>query len=61
MGCVSVEVHLYSQSSPVVIDGVKNTYTKGPLYCVWTEAGPVYKFPVKHIFRIKEISSVASI
>lgn len=54
-----VLVHLYTQSSPVVIEGVHNTYQKGDLYCVMLNDGKtVYKFPVQHIFRITEVSSV---
>ena len=48
-----VEVHLYSQSQPIQIHGVKNTYTKGPLYCV-NQGDAVDKFPTEHIFRIRE-------
>lgn len=51
---MKVEVHLYQQAQPVIIEQVKNTYTKGPLYCVMQEDGTVYKFPVEHVFRIKE-------
>lgn len=52
-----VEVHLYTQSEPCVIESARNAYTKGPLYCVWATDGPVYKFPLRHIFRIKEIGT----
>jgi len=52
---MKVEVHLYTQSQPVVIENVRNAYTKGPLYCVWVIDGPCYKFPIEHIFRIKEV------
>ncbi len=51
---MNVTVHLYSQSQPVVIKDARNTYTKGPLYCVLLHDGTTYKFPVRHIFRIKE-------
>lgn len=50
---MQVEVHLYSQSEPVVIEEVRNAYTKDGLYCVMI-SGAVYKFPVQHIFRVKE-------
>ena len=57
----TVEVHLYSQSEPCKFGNVRNAYTKDGLYCVWTLARAdgtpeqaVYKFPVQHIFRIKE-------
>lgn len=49
-----VEIHLYTQSHPVTIEGALNAYTKGPMYCVLTD-GAVYKFPIRHIFRVKEI------
>lgn len=50
-----VEVHLYSQSAPIVISNVRNTYTKDGLYCVNKDDGKiVYKFPTQHIFRITE-------
>lgn len=49
-----VEVHLYSQSEPILVECVRNTYTKGPLYCVLKTDGTVDKFPVEHVFRIRE-------
>lgn len=52
-----VEIHLYSQSQPIVIHNVKNTYTKDGLFCVRIEKHPhpeYNKFPVQHIFRVKE-------
>ncbi len=51
---MDVQVHLYSQSQPVEIGGVRNTYTKGDLYCVMEHGGTVTKFPLVHIFRIVE-------
>lgn len=53
-----VRVHLYSQSEPVEIKNVLNTYQKGDLFCVFlTDKVTVYKFPLQHIFRITEISA----
>lgn len=49
-----VTVHLYSQSQPVIIDRVRNTYQKGDLYCIMQVTGQVTKFPLQHIFRIVE-------
>jgi hypothetical protein len=49
-----IEVHLLSQSSPMTILGVINTYTKDGLFCVLTDAQEVLKFPLCNIFRIKE-------
>jgi len=50
-----VYVHLYTQSEPVVIENVRNCYQKGDLYCVMQNDLTVSKFPLQHIFRIKEI------
>ena len=49
-----VEVHLLHQSKPVRITRVRNAYQKGDLYCVMTNIGDVFKFPIVHVFRIKE-------
>jgi hypothetical protein len=49
-----VQVHLYTQSHPCEFLDVRNAYTKGDLYCVWCTDGRIYKFPLQHIFRIKE-------
>jgi len=57
MNTKEVHVHLYSQSNPVVIKDVRNAYQKGDLYCVMQSDGTTYKFPLQHIFRIKEICS----
>lgn len=52
---MKVSVHLYSQSRPVFIEGVRSTYTKDGLYCVLLNDNvTAYKFPYEHIFRIKE-------
>lgn len=53
---MKVEIHLYSQSLPVIVDGALNAYTKDDLYCVLTP-GFVVKFPLVHIFRIKEFTA----
>ena len=55
---MKVEVHLYTQSEPCKFEAVRNAYTKGDLYCVMLESGPTYKFPLIHIFRVKEDSSL---
>lgn len=52
-GCKIVEVWLYQSSEPQVFEA-KNTYTKGPMFCVYTKDDKVYKFPVQHIFRVIE-------
>lgn len=56
-----VEVHLISQSQPVVyddLDDIVNTYTKDGLFCVMIEGGnEVHKFPLSNIFRVKEVTN----
>lgn len=54
---MNVTIHLYTQARPVEIDGARNCYTKGPLYCVLMDDGTAYKFPMEHIFRIIEMPS----
>lgn len=49
-----VSVHLYSQSQPITIEEVRNTYQKGDLFCIMQSTGKVIKFPLLHIFRIVE-------
>ena len=51
---MQVEVHLLSQSKPIVYNNVKNAYTKDGLYCIYKEEGFVDKFPLVNIFRITE-------
>ena len=49
-----VEVHLTSQSQPMVSDDVRNTYVKDSLFCVLHENNTVEKYPIADIFRITE-------
>lgn len=51
---IQVSVHLKEQSQPIVYEEVKNTYTKGPFYCVYTANEESHKFPVSDIFRVIE-------
>lgn len=52
---MKVIVHLYSQSQPIVHEGVVNAYLKGTLYCVMVGDGKtVFKYPTEHIFQITE-------
>ena len=53
---MTIYVHLLSQSAPIVLEGVKNAYQKGDLYCVMLEPGEVHKFPICHLFRVIEKS-----
>jgi hypothetical protein len=50
---MSILVHLLSQSQPIKIDNVKNTYTKDGLFCVYHD-DEVDKFPLVNIFRVRE-------
>jgi hypothetical protein len=55
---IIVKVHLYSQAVPIVIENVRNAYTKDGLYCVMlADLKTEYKFPYQHIFRIKEVDA----
>lgn len=51
---MKTKVHLLSQSCPIEYTGVKNTYTKDGLYCIYREDEIVVKYPLVNIFRIEE-------
>lgn len=51
---MTVFIHLYAQAMPIVIEDVRNTYQKGDMYCVMGNDRSVTKFPIMHIFRVKE-------
>lgn len=51
---MKVRIQLDETSQPVTYDNVKNTYTKGDLFCVYCATGEVHKFPLSSIFRIVE-------
>jgi hypothetical protein len=51
---MTVIVQLREQAQPIDYDNVKNTYQKGDLYCIYKEDGTVDKFPIVHIWRIRE-------
>ena len=52
---MKVKIRLQETSQAVIIDGVENTYTKGPFYCVYIKAtGKVRKFPIATIFEVEE-------
>ena len=52
-GEINVKIELYKTSQPIVRKAL-NTYTKGPLFVVYTTEGKVEKYPVQHIFRVTE-------
>jgi hypothetical protein len=51
---IDVYVHLYSQSQPILHKDVINTYQKGDMFCLYTIDEEVTKYPMQHIFRVKE-------
>lgn len=50
---MKVDISLIETSQVVSHDNVKNTYTKGPLFCVYVD-DTVYKYPIANIWRITE-------
>lgn len=54
---MTVTIHLYTQSQPIIHEFVVNTYQKGDLFCVLLDDGEVQKFPLQHVFRIVERNS----
>lgn len=52
---MKVEIYLNETSQRIVYEHATNTYTKGPFYCVYLkDENTVYKYPVDHIFNVKE-------
>ena len=51
---MKVSVWMQEQSNPIEFENIKNAYTKGAMYCVYTKDEYVYKFPLCNIFRVKE-------
>ena len=50
---MTVQIHLLSQSIPIIRENVVNAYTKDGLYCVALEDS-VEKYPLVNIFKITE-------
>ena len=50
---MKVEIHLLSQSQPIVRESVTNAYNKEGMYCVYIDYY-VEKYPLTNIFRVKE-------
>jgi hypothetical protein len=50
---IKVLIHIREQSQPIEREAI-NTYTKGPLYCVYLGNGKVEKYPISEIFRVTE-------
>jgi hypothetical protein len=51
---MNVEVHLLSQSQPIVYVNIKNAYTKDGMYCLLKDNNVVEKYPFVNIFRVRE-------
>ena len=49
-----VEVHLVSQSKPILHEDAVNTYIKNGMYCLLLIDRKVYKYPMVNIFRVVE-------
>lgn len=50
---MNVKIDLKETSQAITYTNVKNTYTKGPFYCVYCD-NKVTKIPIDNIFRIVE-------
>lgn len=50
---IKVKISLI-ETSQVIEHTAKNTYSKGPFFCVYEESGLVHKYPIANIWRITE-------
>lgn len=50
---MKILIELMETAQPIEVEAV-NSYTKGPLFCVYLTDGRVMKFPVAHLFRVTE-------
>lgn len=52
---MKVKIELKETSQGIVLEGVTNSYTKGPFFCVYQkDKNAVQKFPLADIFRVTE-------
>lgn len=51
---MNVFIALKETSQTIEHEDVKNTYTKGPFYCVYTSQDQVIKYPIDNIWRVTE-------
>ena len=51
---ITVSVQLKESSQPIIHDGVINTYQKGDIFVVYTDAEKSYKYPIANIWRLVE-------
>jgi hypothetical protein len=56
---MDVKIDFMETSTPLEFPEALNTYTKGPMFCVYAD-GRVHKFPVAHIFRVVETYTSAN-
>ena len=54
MKTITIAVQLNESSQPIIHKDVINTYTKGPLYCIYTKDEKTFKYPVASIWRVVE-------
>lgn len=51
---IKVKIWYDETSQPVAYENVLNTYTKGPLYCLYLDDETVTKVPLNKIWRVVE-------
>lgn len=51
---MKVTIRLHEASEPLVFEDVRNTYTKGPLFCMRLADKATLKWPLVGIFNIRE-------
>lgn len=59
---LSVQVWIWfdRSSSPIIIEDARATYQKGDLFCVELDNGFRFKYPLDHIFCVKEVHGQTS-
>lgn len=50
---MKVIIQLKETSQPLEYDAI-NSYQKGHFYCIYTEDGLIYNFPIMNIWRVVE-------
>ncbi len=51
---MKVTIRLHEASEPMVFEGVRNTYTKGPMYCLRLGGRVTLKWPLIGILNTRE-------
>lgn len=57
---MTIFIAMKEASQTIEHDNVRNTYTKGPFYCVYTDLDQVIKYPVADIWRVTEDYSTSN-